>query len=147
MEPADEARDDRDGALKELLRVARAQWTGQLFFSAAGQVEGSIVLYEGRVAWAVSAQHQEDLGTFLWRLGRVSKAQIAEVRRKYEKHLGARKLGSLLEEEGLITRAALRRCLLLLSAPRSLRCVPPPRHRSLRLCPCHRPPPLRLLLR
>lgn len=113
MEPADKARDDRDGALRELLRVSRAQWTGQLFFSAGGRVKGSIVLHQGRVAWAVSADHQEDLGTFLWRLGRVSREQIAAVRRKYEKNLGTRKLGSLLEEEGLITRDALRRCLLL----------------------------------
>jgi hypothetical protein len=113
VEPADGGRDDREGALQELLRASRAQRTGQLFFATGGQVKGSIVLHQGRVAWAVSADHQEDLGTFLWRLGRVSKDEIAEVRRKYEKNLGARKLGSLLEEEGLITRAALRRCLLL----------------------------------
>lgn len=113
MERTDEAGSDRDGALKELVRLGRARWTGQLFFAAGGQVKGSIVLHQGRVAWAVAADHQEDLGTFLWRLGRVSREQVAEVRRKYEKNLGARKLGSLLEEEGLITRDALRRCLLL----------------------------------
>lgn len=97
----------------ELLTAARNRWSGQLFFSSQGQVKGSVSFTEGQIAWAVSADHKEDLGTLLWRLGRVTEQQIDETRKQYEKHHGARKLGSLLEEAGLIQRAVLRRCLLL----------------------------------
>lgn len=112
MEPPlidDLSRDASD----ELLTAARNSWTGQLFFLSQGQIKGSVSFTEGRIAWAVSADHKEDLGTLLWRLGRVTEEQIVETRKQYEKHHGSRKLGSLLEEAGLIQRAVLRRCLLL----------------------------------
>lgn len=97
----------------ELLAAARNRWSGQLFFSSLGQIKGSVSFVGGRIAWAVSADHKEDLGTLLWRLGRVTEQDILEARKQYEKHHGAIKLGSLLEEAGLIQRAALRRCLML----------------------------------
>ena len=81
--------------------------------TAAGAEMGTVVLVGGRVAWAVSPDQGEDLGTYLWRLGKVSRQQLRSVRRRYTELGGRRKVGALFEEEGILGRSILRRCLLL----------------------------------
>jgi predicted regulator of Ras-like GTPase activity (Roadblock/LC7/MglB family) len=74
---------------------------------------GFVVLHRGKVAWAVCRNQPETLGTFLWRLGRITRAQLDEINKLYMAHEGRRKLGSLLEDAGYVSRPVLRRCLLL----------------------------------
>lgn len=101
-------------SLHHALKAARDQgWSGQVAVSVDGTEVGSVVMRGGRVAWSVCVEQAEDLGTFLWRLGRVTREELAEVRRRYDAHGGRRKLGTLMEEEGILPRAVLRRCLLL----------------------------------
>jgi predicted regulator of Ras-like GTPase activity (Roadblock/LC7/MglB family) len=96
-----------------LVAASRDRWSGELVFHAGERMIGLAVLHRGRIAWAVSSARHEDLGTFLWQLGRVTKEQLAEVRMKHQEHQGRRKLGALLEEAGYITRPVLRQCLML----------------------------------
>ena len=73
----------------------------------------TIVLHFGRIAWAVCVDQPEDLGRFLCRMGRITQEDLATIRRTYEQYEGRRKLGTLLEETGIVSRPVLRRCLLL----------------------------------
>lgn len=96
-----------------LIEAAAEQWSGELLFRRGEHVEGLVVMIDGRVAWAVCSARHEDLGTFLWRLGRISREQLHDVRCQYREEQGARRLGAILEQAGLIRREVLRRCLLL----------------------------------
>jgi len=96
------------------LSIARQEvWSGRISVSVEGRQVGAVVLRAGRVAWAVCANQPEDLGTFLWRLGRVTREDLHEIRRRYEEQQGRRKLGALMEEAGVLPRTVLQRCLLL----------------------------------
>jgi predicted regulator of Ras-like GTPase activity (Roadblock/LC7/MglB family) len=100
--------------LFDALRSAeRDRWTGELRAEGKEHLEGIVVFNEGRVAWAVCSAQHEDLGTFLWRLGRITREQLVEIRKQYQANFGSKKLGALLEEAGLIRRTVLERCLLL----------------------------------
>lgn len=109
VEP-DEAADSLSHALRTASQEA---WSGRINVIIDGRQVGAVVLRAGRVAWAVCADQPEDLGTFLWRLGRVTREDLDKVRQSYAMHRGRRKLGALMEQSGILPRNVLRRCLLL----------------------------------
>ncbi len=88
-------------------------YSGQVVVLSGDQRKGMLVLHQGRVAWAIHQAQQENLGTFLRRLGRVTRQQLQTVQVQYSQHGGKKKIGELLEEAGIIRRPVLRRCLLL----------------------------------
>jgi len=99
--------------INALRSAEKDHWTGELRAEGKEHLEGIVVFNEGRVAWAVCSAQHEDLGTFLWRLGRITREQLVEIRKQYQANDGSKKLGALLEEAGLIRRTVLERCLLL----------------------------------
>jgi predicted regulator of Ras-like GTPase activity (Roadblock/LC7/MglB family) len=98
---------------RSLLAAARDGFSGKLTVTSETAHLGLVVFHRGRIGWAVSREQPEDLGTFIWRLGRITKDQLQPIRQRYDEHGGKKKLGELLEEAGLIRRPVLRRCLLL----------------------------------
>lgn len=104
---------DHDSLTQALRAARREAWSGRINVSVDDREVGAVVMRSGRVAWAICAEQPEDLGTFLWRLGRVTKEDLDAIRRRYAEHGGRRKLGALMEEAGVLPRNVLRRCLLL----------------------------------
>jgi predicted regulator of Ras-like GTPase activity (Roadblock/LC7/MglB family) len=96
-----------------LLRAIQSLWSGCIEVSRGEESIGQIVLSEGRIAWAICRGQSETLGIFLWRLGRISQEQLAQVQVIYRQNQGKKKLGAILEESGFMSRPVLRRCLLL----------------------------------
>jgi predicted regulator of Ras-like GTPase activity (Roadblock/LC7/MglB family) len=97
-----------------LSRVIEEMWSGSLeVCDAAGQPLGQVVLSYGKIAWAACRGQSENLGVFLWRLGRITKDQLAHVQQIFREQKGEKKLGAILEESGILSRSVLRRCLLL----------------------------------
>jgi predicted regulator of Ras-like GTPase activity (Roadblock/LC7/MglB family) len=94
-------------------RLSADSFCGQLLVYLEEDHVGTIVFHHGSIAWAVSKSQSENLGTFLQRLGHVSKQQLLETQKTYTKRNGKRKFGKLLEDAGLISKPVLRRCLLL----------------------------------
>ena len=80
-----------------------------------------MVLVEGELAWACCIYQPEDLGTFLVRLGHVSRDDLAEVRIAYNRAGGSKKLGRLLEEEA-VDLVVLARYMQILT-PRACRAL------------------------
>lgn len=100
--------------LKDGIEQAIEQvWSGRLEVDSDSRQEGQIVFCHGRIAWATCAGQSESLGTFLWRLGRISREQLLLARTEYAKHGGKKRLGAILEEARLMSRPVLRRCLML----------------------------------
>jgi hypothetical protein len=66
---------------------------------------------DGQVAWAVSRNQTENFGSFLERIGLIPKEKLSEIVNRYKALGKSKKLGTLLEEEGLISHAKLRECL------------------------------------
>ncbi len=102
-----------DTLLGALRSAQHEAWSGRVSVAVDGRELGSVVFRAGRVAWAVCVEEPEDLGTFLWRLGRVTREELLLVRQRYAQHQGNKKLGTLLEEAGILPRPVLQRCLLL----------------------------------
>lgn len=102
------------GLLPSLRLAAGSNWSGvfQLGSGNLGQA-GTIVFYKGYLAWATSVKQPETLGSFLFRLGFVSRDDLDIVQVLYEESKGRKKLGRLMEESGIISRQVLRRCILL----------------------------------
>lgn len=97
-----------------LVRGIRLSWSGAIdVVDGDGEPLGQIVISDGRIAWATHCRQSETLGVFLWRLGRITRAQLNQVGEIYHAHKGKKKLGAILEEAGLVSRPVLRRCLLL----------------------------------
>jgi hypothetical protein len=99
--------------VRYLETAAEARWDGSVQVRQQQQLYGQVIFATGRVAWAVSRGQQETLGSLLWRLGYITKTQLDIVRSLYTAYEGRRKLGSILEECGFMSRAALRRAILL----------------------------------
>jgi len=99
----------RDG----LLEAVRKGLSGRLDGFSDSQEIGSAVLVGGRIAWAICRYQPEDLGSFLRRLGHVSKDQLSNASTAYSELGGTKKLGRILEEERVVSRSVLRRCLQL----------------------------------
>jgi hypothetical protein len=93
--------------------LAATASSGRLRASTGLEEVGEVVLHHGSVAWATCAYQPEELGSFLMRLGRLSREQLFALRSEYARRGGTTKLGKLLEDGGLISRPVLRRCLLL----------------------------------
>ena len=104
---------ETDSFSQALRTASKEAWSGRISVSVDGRQVGAVVLRAGRIAWAVCANQPEDLGTFLWRLGRVTREDLDVIRKRYEEHQGQRKLGALMEEAGILPRSVLQRCLLL----------------------------------
>ena len=102
-----------DSLLNLLVRLSSSRGTGKVEVRKRGEVVGNVVVFQGKVAWAVCRDQPETLGTFLWRLGRITRQQFDDINRLYMEHRGKKKLGVLLEEAGYVSRPVLRRCLLL----------------------------------
>jgi predicted regulator of Ras-like GTPase activity (Roadblock/LC7/MglB family) len=96
-----------------LLRAIEELWSGSLDVRRGDQPLGQIVFCCGKIAWATCRGQSETLGVFLWRLGRITRDQLAQVQQIFKEHKGQKKLGAILEETGMLSRAVLRRCLLL----------------------------------
>lgn len=94
-----------------LRNAAQVRWSGILRAVRDCEQVGVVVMRDGHVAWAVSNIQTENFGSFLERIGMVPKEKLDEVVSKYRSLGKTRKLGSLLEESGLISHAALRECL------------------------------------
>jgi len=87
--------------------------TGRVEVLNGQSLEGTILLKDGRIAWATCKGQTETLGVFLWRLGRVSRRQLAEASIQYKENSGKKKLGTILQEMNLMDPPTLRRCLML----------------------------------
>lgn len=96
------------------LRAAQAEsFSGGLDVLVNGGLVGQVLFKAGQVAWATSKAQPENLGTFLWRLGHITRTQLGVVANLYEAHRGQKKFGEILDSLGLMSAPTLRRCLLL----------------------------------
>lgn len=104
---------DRSAFRSALLDGSVGRWNGRLEVYSGAEVVGNVVLSQGEVAWATCRFQPEHLGSFLRRLGHVSREQMDQAKAEYQRLGGRKKLGGLLEEAGIVSRPVLRRCLLL----------------------------------
>lgn len=104
---------DIDGLpfIQALQKTADKKWGGILRVMKNSEQIGSVFMRDGQVAWGVSNNQKENFGSFLERIGLIPKEKLSEIAEKYRALGKAKKLGTLLEEEGLITRTKLRECL------------------------------------
>lgn len=96
-----------------IVRASRDGWSGSLSLRLGGDRLGSVLLRDGRIAWAVSAERTEDLATFLWRAGNLTREQLSQVSTVFRQHKGKKRFASILEELGYMPLPVLRRCLVL----------------------------------
>jgi hypothetical protein len=104
---------DIDGLpfIDALLKTADKKWGGILRVMKDADQIGSVFMRDGHVAWAVSKNQTENFASFLERIGMIPKEKLGEIVARYKALGKAKKLGTLLEEEGLISRVKLRECL------------------------------------
>lgn len=94
-----------------LRSAAGMKWSGIMRAMKGGGQVGVVVMRDGHIAWAVSDSQTENFGSFLERIGMVPRDRLNEVVEKYRSLGKSKKLGSLLEEAGLLSHATLRECL------------------------------------
>lgn len=94
-----------------LQSAAEMKWSGIMRAMKGEDQVGVVVMRDGHIAWAVSNSQTENFGSFLERIGMVPRDRLNEVVEKYRSLGKSKKLGSLLEEAGLISHATLRECL------------------------------------
>lgn len=100
--------------LLECLRSAQGEsWCGSIQVYSDSTTSGQVILEKGKIAWATSPKQHETLGGLLWRLGYLTKSQLSLVRNVFKACGGRKKLGTILDECGFLSRAVLRRGLLL----------------------------------
>jgi hypothetical protein len=87
------------------------RWSGILRVTKESEQIGSVFMRDGNVAWAVSKNQAENFTSFLERIGLIPKEKLSEIISKYKALGKSKKVGELLEEEGLITHDKLRECL------------------------------------
>lgn len=104
---------DIDGlpVIDALKKTAAKSWSGILRVTKESEQIGSVFMRDGNVAWAVSKNQTENFTSFLERIGLIPKEKLGEIINKYKALGKAKKVGELLEEEGLITHDKLRECL------------------------------------
>jgi hypothetical protein len=104
---------DIDGLpfIDALHKTAETKWGGILRVMKDAEQIGSVFMRDGHVAWAVSNNQTDTFGSFLERIGMIPKEKLSEIVGRYKALGKAKKLGTLLEEEGLISHAKLRECL------------------------------------
>jgi len=89
------------------------EWSGTIDVKVRDRVVGQVVMAKGKVAWATSKDQTENLASLVWRLSHITAEELSTVSKTYYKHKGKKKIGTILEEEGLMSRPVLRRCLML----------------------------------
>jgi hypothetical protein len=94
-----------------LKRTVDRRWSGILRVTKESEQIGSVFMRDGNVAWAVSKNQTENFTSFLERIGLIPKEKLSEIISKYKALGKSKKVGELLEEEGLITHDRLRECL------------------------------------
>ncbi|MFO0584374.1 MAG: hypothetical protein U0229_19025 [Anaeromyxobacter sp.] len=103
-----------NGAFGDLLRLTAAAGRSLAFnVHRGGKPFGCVMMLRGKIAWAVSSEQPVMLGDFLVRSGHLDREQFSRAQAAFRAAGGRKKLGAVLEELGLISRPALRRCLLL----------------------------------
>jgi hypothetical protein len=104
---------DIDGLpfIDALKKTVDRKWSGILRVTKETDQIGSVFMRDGNVAWAVSKNQTENFSSFLERIGLIPKEKLSEIVSKYKALGKAKKLGELLEEEGLISHDKLRECL------------------------------------
>lgn len=103
----------RHGLFEALSAAADERWSGDLGVSARGEPLGNVRIAAGKIAWAQAVDQTENLGSFLWRIGRITREQLERVRKLHNKYGGAKQLATIMDEEGMIARPVLRHCLKL----------------------------------
>lgn len=102
-----------DVNLLGLMRQAAAGHRSLCFdLHAGGSHVGRVVMVNGYVAWATCRDQHRILGSFLLRIGGVTREQLVNAIQEVRKS-PKRQLGGVLEEMKLMERPTLRRCLLL----------------------------------
>jgi len=94
-----------------LKKTVDKEWSGILRVTKETDQIGSVFMRDGKVAWAVSKTQVENFSSFLERIGLIPKEKLSEIVSKYKALGKSKKLGELLEEEGLISHDKLRECL------------------------------------
>jgi predicted regulator of Ras-like GTPase activity (Roadblock/LC7/MglB family) len=104
---------DIDGLpfIDALKKTVDKRWSGILRVTKESEQIGSVFMRDGNVAWAVSKNQTENFTSFLERIGLIPKEKLSEIISKYKALGKSKKVGELLEEEGLITHDKLRECL------------------------------------
>ena len=97
--------------IEALRKSAENRWSGILRIVKGDEQIGSVFMRDGCIAWAVSKNQKENFSTFLERIGLIPRDKLNEAVRRYKALGKARKLGELLEEDGLISRDKLKVCL------------------------------------
>jgi predicted regulator of Ras-like GTPase activity (Roadblock/LC7/MglB family) len=97
--------------VEALEKTAEIKWCGILRVLKEDEQIGSVFMRDGQIAWAVSKNQTENFSSFLERIGLIPKEKLSEIVSKYKALGKAKKLGALLEEEGLISHEKLRECL------------------------------------
>jgi len=104
---------DIDGLqfIDALKKTVDKRWSGILRVTKDSEQIGSVFMRDGNIAWAVSKKQTENFSSFLERIGLIPKEKLSEIVSKYKALGKSKKLGELLEEEGLISHEKLRECL------------------------------------
>jgi predicted regulator of Ras-like GTPase activity (Roadblock/LC7/MglB family) len=98
---------------ESIRRSGTEKWSGKLQIFLGESLIGQILFSEGNIVWATSKNQPETLGTFLWRLGHITRMQLEMIRKIFEANQGKKKFAEILEELGFMAAPVLRRCLLL----------------------------------
>jgi len=94
---------------QRLLELYKTKANGILYiFNSEGEQEGSVVVQEGEIAWAMARDQELTLGELLLSQKVINKEIFEEVNKIYQEEKGRRKLGSILMEKGYITEDELR---------------------------------------
>lgn len=96
-----------------VVRAAREEWSGSIVVHLPDCALGEVVMVRGKVAWAACSEQSENLGSLLCRFAHISAAELSTVNKLYQQERGKKKMGAILEEQGLMARPVLHRCLML----------------------------------
>lgn len=75
--------------------------TGTLTLRRRG-IEKSVHIKEGRIIFASSSDPSDRLGDSLVRAGKITKENLDQALRLYQKHAGLKKMGAILVESGIV---------------------------------------------
>jgi len=94
--------------LDTFIQASETGFSGLIRIFRSEEQIGVVIMRSGEIAWAVSKYQNEHLGSFLERLGQVTREQLQEVERQYLSMAKTKKFGALLEELGFLTRTQLK---------------------------------------
>ncbi len=99
--------------IADLRDAERARFTGRILVFSGEEQAGGAVMHQGRVGWAIYKAQVDNLGTYLERLGSVSREQLGQVRRAYDASGKRASFAAMLEQAKLVPQPVFQRCLLL----------------------------------